>query len=139
MDKRDLNAGTGLTIWAQSKGGAKGALIADCSRISWEDPEWEDLSPEGESFTLQLNQAEEDGSPKNFYHLLFCFAVPKPANPFTDVSEDAYYYKAVLWAREKGITAGMRDNLFGPNEICSRAQVVTFLYAYNNSLTPAEP
>ena len=32
-----VNAGTGLTIWAQSKGGAKGALIADCSRIFWED------------------------------------------------------------------------------------------------------
>ena len=33
-----VNAGTDLTIWAQSKGGAKGALIADCSRIFWEDP-----------------------------------------------------------------------------------------------------
>ena len=67
---------------------------------------------------------------------------PEPTsteNPFTDVSADAYYYSAVLWAHENGITAGMRDNLFGPNEICTRAQVVTFLYAYNNSLTPAEP
>ena len=49
-------------------------------------------------------------------------------NPFKDVSEDAYYYKAVLWAVEKEITKGTADDAFSPNEPCTRAQIVTFLY-----------
>ena len=53
-----------------------------------------------------------------------------PANPFTDVSDSAYYAKAVLWAVEKGITTGTTDTTFSPNSPCTRAQVVTFLYRY---------
>ncbi len=49
-------------------------------------------------------------------------------NPFTDVSADDYYYDAVLWAVDNGITQGTGDNLFSPDEIVSRAQAVTFLY-----------
>ena len=48
--------------------------------------------------------------------------------PFTDVSKDAYYYKAVLWAVEKGITKGTSDTTFSPAKDCSRAQIVTFQY-----------
>ena len=51
---------------------------------------------------------------------------------FTDVSEGKFYYQAMLWAVENGITAGLTETTFGPNAICNRAQVVTFLYrAYN--------
>ena len=56
---------------------------------------------------------------------------PEPAstvNPFVDVTMDAYYVKAVLWAYESGITAGLDDTHFGPNAECTRAQVVTFLW-----------
>jgi len=54
------------------------------------------------------------------------------ANPFTDVSANAYYYDAVLWAVEKGITTGLSADSFGPNSTCTRGQIVTFLYrAYN--------
>ena len=49
-------------------------------------------------------------------------------NPFTDVSSSDYFYKPVLWAVEKGITKGMTDTTFGPNDSCDRGQVVTFLY-----------
>ncbi|MPM11418.1 hypothetical protein SDC9_57762 [bioreactor metagenome] len=52
------------------------------------------------------------------------------ANPFTDVTEDAYYYDAVLWAREKGVTQGTSSMTFSPNALCTRAQIVTFLYRY---------
>jgi hypothetical protein len=58
---------------------------------------------------------------------------PEPTtteNPFTDVKEGAYYYKAVLWAVEKGITDGMSDTTFEPDGTCTRGQVVTFLYRY---------
>ena len=49
-------------------------------------------------------------------------------NPFTDVTEDKYYYDAVLWAVQNGITAGTSDTTFSPKESCTRAQIVTFLY-----------
>lgn len=49
-------------------------------------------------------------------------------NPFRDVSSSDYFYKAVLWAVEQGITTGMEANRFGPYESCTRAQVVTFLH-----------
>lgn len=49
-------------------------------------------------------------------------------NPFTDVSESAYYYDAVLWAYENGITAGKDAAHFQPNITCTRAEVVTFLW-----------
>ena len=56
---------------------------------------------------------------------------PEPVtqkNPFTDVSEGAHYYKAVLWAVENGITTGKTSTTFAPNAGCTRAQVVTFLW-----------
>ncbi|MBR4078376.1 MAG: S-layer homology domain-containing protein, partial [Oscillospiraceae bacterium] len=55
---------------------------------------------------------------------------PKSANnPFTDVAGNAWYAKAVLWAVENGITTGVSDTMFGPDRTCTRAQIVTFLYA----------
>ena len=56
---------------------------------------------------------------------------PEPTstnNPFTDVKESDFFYKAVLWAVEEGITNGLAANTFGPYELCNRAQVVTFLW-----------
>ena len=56
---------------------------------------------------------------------------PEPTtteNPFTDVKESDFYYKAVLWAVEKGITTGTSATTFSPSELCNRATVVTFLY-----------
>ena len=50
-------------------------------------------------------------------------------NPFTDVKESDWFYKPVMWAVENGITGGLTATTFGPNETCTRAQVVTFLYA----------
>ena len=49
-------------------------------------------------------------------------------NPFTDVQAGAFYERAVLWALENGITNGLSATAFGPNSICNRAQIVTFLY-----------
>ena len=49
-------------------------------------------------------------------------------SPFSDVSTSAYYYEAVKWAQEKGITSGIGNGLFGPNQPCTRAQIVTFLW-----------
>ena len=57
---------------------------------------------------------------------------PEPVsneNPFVDVAAGDYFYKAVLWARENGITSGVVEKHFGSGDTCTRAQVVTFLYA----------
>ena len=53
--------------------------------------------------------------------------------PFTDVPSGSYYYDAVLWAVENGITKGTSDTTFSPNATCSRAQIVTFLWRSQSS------
>ena len=63
---------------------------------------------------------------------------PEPSsanNPFYDVDLSDYFYKAVLWAVEKGITKGVSESSFAPDEPCTRGQVVTFLHRYAG--TPA--
>ena len=60
-------------------------------------------------------------------------AAGKPApktesNPFKDVKESDYFYQAVLWAFENGITAGTSADAFSPNESCTTAQIITFLW-----------
>ena len=60
---------------------------------------------------------------------------PEPTvtrNPFTDVNSvrDASYYKAILWASQKGITAGTNATTFSPYQECTRSQIVTLLYRY---------
>ena len=57
------------------------------------------------------------------------------ANPFTDVQADAYYYDAVLWAVENGVTTGTSATTFSPDVTVTRAQTVTFLY--RNAGSPA--
>lgn len=57
-------------------------------------------------------------------------------NFFTDVHAEDYYYDAVLWAAQKGITGGMSDTLFAPNAACIRAQIVTFLWRTAGSPEP---
>ncbi len=51
-----------------------------------------------------------------------------PVTPFDDVPEDAYYNDAVYWAVRRGITSGVGGNRFAPDETCTRAQIVTFLW-----------
>ncbi len=49
-------------------------------------------------------------------------------NPFTDVPEGTFYHDAVLWAAQKGITTGITETTFAPNDTCTRAQAVLFMY-----------
>ncbi len=63
---------------------------------------------------------------------LFRYANAEPLegakNPFSDVPGDTWYTDAVLWAADQGITNGMGGGKFAPNEPCTRAQIVTFLF-----------
>jgi len=59
---------------------------------------------------------------------------PEPTtteNPFTDVKETDYFYKAVLWAKETGVTTGTSATAFSPNATCTSGQVITFLWRSN--------
>ena len=79
------------------------------------------------TFTMPAGKVEvkatfmEDNSMQNFFY---------------DVPNNAYYYEAVKWAQEKGITGGIGNGLFGPNQPCTRAQIVTFLWRAAGSPEP---
>ena len=57
-------------------------------------------------------------------------------HPFDDLDENAYYFKAVLWAYQNGVTTGVTKTSFGPGAECTRAQVMTFLWRAEGSLKP---
>ena len=63
-----------------------------------------------------------------FIGAIAAFLTKVETSPFSDVSTSAYYYEAVKWAQKKGITGGIGNGLFGPNQPCTRAQIVTFLW-----------
>ena len=65
------------------------------------------------------------------------FVEEQAASIFADVPADAYYAKAVEWAVKKGITNGKANGLFGSNDSCTRAQIVTFLWRAAGSPEPA--
>lgn len=61
---------------------------------------------------------------------------PAWVNPFADVSEDAYYYKAAAWAVQNGVTTGKTESTFDPGAACNRAQAITFLWRASGSPEP---
>ena len=83
----------------------------------------------GKAVTLRFPRGEyhiyKDKAQTREYHTSNTNSIE---NPFVDVATSAYYYKAVLWAYEMGITNGYTRTIFGHNLICSRAQGITFLY-----------
>ena len=54
--------------------------------------------------------------------------IPMLTNPFEDIDDQAYYFAPVIWAVNSGITSGLDETHFGPDALCNRAQVVTFLW-----------
>ena len=63
---------------------------------------------------------------------------PEEKDPYGDVSKDSYYYDAVKWAAETGVTTGVGDGLFAPEWVCTRGQIVTFLWRASGSPAPKE-
>ena len=80
------------------------------------------------TFTMPASKVEIEASFKQI--------VTEPENPFTDVSASAYYYDAVLWAVENGVTEGTSATTFSPDMSCTRAQMVTFLWRAAGSPEP---
>ena len=87
----------------------------------------------------KVKLTEKDGKytfkmPDSKVEIQATFVKETEISPFGDVSTDAYYYEAVKWAQKKGITGGIGNDLFGPNQPCTRAQIVTFLWRAAGSL-----
>ena len=61
---------------------------------------------------------------------------PEEKDPYGDVSKDSYYYDAVKWAAETGVTTGVGDGLFAPEWVCTRGQIVTFLWRASGNPAP---
>ena len=61
---------------------------------------------------------------------------PEEKDPYGDVSKDSYYYDAVKWAAETGVTTGVGDGLFAPDWVCTRGQIVMFLWRSVGSPAP---
>ena len=61
---------------------------------------------------------------------------PVSTGNFADVAQNDYYYNAVRWGVERGIVSGTSANTFSPNEICTKAQILTFLWRANGSPEP---
>ena len=64
------------------------------------------------------------------------FSKVQQDSPYSDVSKDSYYYDAVQWASDKGITNGVSEGLFAPDWVCTRGQIVTFLWRSVGSPAP---
>lgn len=90
----------------------------------------------GSTVTITVAPAEgyEVGSVK--VSIGTAFTKTPETSPFDDVSVDAYYFDAVKWAADKGITGGVSDNLFAPDDGCTRAHIVTFLWRAAGSPEP---
>lgn len=70
------------------------------------------------------------------------YGSPEPAgkeSPFTDVNKNDFFFKAALWASEKGITGGVGGGRFAPNDPCTRSQMVTFLWRAAGKPPVSEP
>lgn len=63
--------------------------------------------------------------------------IPMLTNPFEDIDEDAWYFDAVIWAFNNGITTGIDETHFAPEQLCTRSQVVTFLWRAAGEPAPA--
>ena len=103
--EKDLTAGSDETHFSPNDSCTRGQIVTFLWRLA------------GMPAPKALEQAEEGEEP--------C--------PFADVQPAAYYYQPVLWALERGITAGTGADSFSPNQNCTRAEALTFLYRDFNS------
>ncbi len=90
----------------------------------WANPDWDAANKEDEIETPEMGDDP---------------AEPAALNPFDDIKGDEYYAKAVLWAVQNNITQGVEAKKFGPDQNCTRAQIVTFLHrAVGDESKPAK-
>ncbi len=118
VSPKDASAGSTVTITVKPDSG----YVLETISVTDKNGKELKLTDKGNgkyTFTMPASKVEikvtfmEDNSVLNFFY---------------DVPNDAYYYEAVKWAAENGITGGIGSSLFAPNQPCTRAQIVTFLW-----------
>ena len=126
-DVKNASKGSTVTITIKPEDGFK---LANLTVIDKDGNKLE-IADKGDgkyTFTMPAGKVEVKAS----------FAEEAETSPFADVATDAYCYDAVKWAAEQGITGGIGNNLFGPNQSCTRAQIVTFLWRAAGSPEPKD-
>ena len=118
VSPRNASAGSTVTITVKPDSG----YVLETISVTDKNGNGLKLTDKGNgkyTFTMPTSKVEikvtfmEDNSVLNFFY---------------DVPNDAYYYEAVKWAAENGITGGVGNSLFAPNQPCTRGQIVTFLW-----------
>ena len=125
IDKTSASKGSTVTVTVKAKDGYK----LDKLTITDAKGNTVDVTDKGNgkyTFTMPAGKVEINAT----------FVKEVETSPFSDVSASNYYYEAVKWAQEKGITGGIGNGLFGPNQPCTRAQIVTFLWRAAGSPEP---
>ena len=106
--------------------------VTDSSKYYYKHVYWAAEKGITKEYNLEYFAPQEECKREDMMTFLWRLAgKPTPkntTNPFTDVDEGAYYYKAVLWGVEKGITNGYSDGSFGVGLPCTREQAMTFLW-----------
>ena len=126
VSPKNASAGSTVTITVKPDSGYVLETISVTDK-NGNDLKLTDKSNGKYTFTMPTSKVEikvtfmEDNSVLNFFY---------------DVPNDAYYYEAVKWAAENGITGGIGSSLFAPNQPCTRAQIVTFLWRAAGSPAP---
>ena len=125
VSPKNASAGTTVTVTVQPDSGyvLGGLRVTD---KSGDDVKLTDQGNGKYTFTMPAGGAEVSAD----------FVKETKENPFTDVPSGAYYYDAVLWAVENGVTDGVTATLFAPDAACTRAQIVTFLWRAAGSPEP---
>ena len=125
VSPKNASAGTTVTVTVEPD---SGYVLGDL-RVTDKNGDDVKLTDQGNgkyTFTMPAGRAEVSAD----------FVKETKANPFTDVPSGAYYYDAVLWAAENGVTDGVTATLFAPDAPCTRAQIVTFLWRAAGSPEP---
>lgn len=120
---------------------APGEKTRTCTRCQkTETSQFQTGDEPSDSETITFDPSDEMTRAMVFYYLWDLMGRPETEkdNPFSDLDESAYYYEAVLWAVENGITLGMGPTTFAPDTTCTRAQATTFLWRAFGSPEPAD-
>lgn len=125
VSPKNASAGTTVTVTVKPDSG----YVLGGLRVTDKNGDEVKLTGQGNgkyTFTMPAGGAEVSAD----------FVKEAKTNPFTDVPSGAYYYDAVLWAAENGVTDGVTATLFAPDAPCTRAQIVTFLWRAAGSPEP---
>ena len=128
VSQKSASRGTTVTVTATA---ASGYQVAQVSAVD-KDGKTVSLTDKGDGVYTFVMPASKVDVTARFAQV----QKPEEKDPYGDVSKDSYYYDAVKWAAETGVTTGVGDGLFAPEWVCTRGQIVTFLWRASGSPAP---